>query len=44
MPLLTVQNLTKYYDTDLILDHIAFAVDHRERLGLIGLAGYKNQP
>jgi ATP-binding cassette subfamily F protein 3 len=39
MPLITVQNLTKYYDTDLILDHIAFAIDHRERLGLIGANG-----
>jgi ATP-binding cassette, subfamily F, member 3 len=39
MPLITVQNLTKYYDTNLILDHVAFAVDHRERLGLIGANG-----
>ena len=39
MPLITVDNLTKYYGTDLILDHVAFAVDHRERLGLIGANG-----
>ncbi len=39
MPLITVSNLTKYYGTELILDHISFAIDHRERLGLIGANG-----
>ncbi len=39
MPLLTVNNLTKYYDTELILDGISFSIDHRERLGLIGANG-----
>ncbi|MCE5237797.1 ABC-F family ATP-binding cassette domain-containing protein [bacterium] len=39
MPLLTVDNLTKYYGTELILDHVAFAIDHRERLGFIGANG-----
>ncbi len=39
MPLITVNNLTKYYDTDLILDHVSFAIDHRERLGFIGANG-----
>jgi ATP-binding cassette subfamily F protein 3 len=39
MPLITVHNLTKYYGTELLLDHISFAIDHRERLGLIGANG-----
>lgn len=39
MPLITVNNLTKYYGTNLVLDRISFAIDHRERLGLIGANG-----
>ena len=39
MPLLTINNLTKYYGTELILDHIGFSVDERDRLGLIGANG-----
>jgi ATP-binding cassette subfamily F protein 3 len=39
MPLLTVDNLTKYYGTELILDHVSFSIDHRERLGFIGANG-----
>lgn len=39
MPLISVDNLTKYYDTELILDHVSFSIDHRERLGLIGANG-----
>lgn len=39
MPLLTVNNLTKYYGTELILDHVSFSIDHRERLGFIGANG-----
>ncbi len=39
MPLLTVESLTKYYGTELILDSISFSFDHRERLGLIGANG-----
>ncbi|MEN6304469.1 MAG: ABC-F family ATP-binding cassette domain-containing protein [Armatimonadia bacterium] len=39
MPLISVENLTKYYGTELILDHVSFAIDHRERLGFIGANG-----
>jgi len=39
MPLITVENLTKYYGTEPILDHVSFSIDHRERLGLIGANG-----
>lgn len=39
MPLITVDNLTKYYGTELILDHVSFSIDHRERLGFIGANG-----
>ena len=39
MPLLTVNSLTKYYGTEMILDHVGFAIDHRERLGFIGANG-----
>ena len=39
MPLLTVDNLTKYYGTELLLDHVSFSIDHRERLGFIGANG-----
>lgn len=39
MPLVTVTNLSKYYGTEMILDRVAFGIDHRERLGLIGANG-----
>ena len=39
MPLLTVRNLTKYYGSELILDDLEFAIDERDRVGLIGANG-----
>lgn len=39
MPLLTINNLTKYYGTEMLLDHVGLAVDERDRLGLIGANG-----
>ncbi|MHB8993897.1 MAG: ABC-F family ATP-binding cassette domain-containing protein [Armatimonadota bacterium] len=39
MPVLTVTNLSKYYGTEAILDHVALAVSERDRLGFIGANG-----
>ena len=39
MPLLTVRNLTKYYGSELILEEVEFAIDERDRVGLIGANG-----
>ena len=39
MPLLTIKNLTKYYGTEMILDHVGLSVDERDRLGMIGANG-----
>jgi ATP-binding cassette, subfamily F, member 3 len=39
MPLLTVRNLTKYYGSELILEDLEFAIDERDRVGLIGANG-----
>jgi ATP-binding cassette subfamily F protein 3 len=39
MPLLTANNLTKYYGSEMILDDISFAIDERDRVGLIGANG-----
>jgi ATP-binding cassette subfamily F protein 3 len=39
MPVLTVKNLSKYYGTEVILDHVGLSVSERDRLGFIGANG-----
>ena len=39
MSLIRLENITKLYDPDLILDDISVAIEHGDRLGLIGRNG-----
>ena len=39
MPLLVIDNVTKYYGAELILEGVSLAVDERDRVGLIGANG-----
>ena len=39
MSLIRLENVTKLYDPDLILDDISVSIEHRDRIGLIGRNG-----
>ena len=39
MSLIRLENVTKLYDPDLILNNISVAIEHGDRIGLIGRNG-----
>ena len=39
MSLIRLENVTKRYDPDLILDDISVSIEHGDRIGLIGRNG-----